>query len=113
MLSFLVAADDVDFFTMANLFPEDTGLPFVVWISPRGNARHDARIKVARTDRATEFVASVAIRPEPRLAAGDLSAADLALAAQWITLNRETLLAYWDGEIQRTKEVFERLLPLP
>jgi hypothetical protein len=113
MLKHIPTHDDTDLFTMANLFPEDTGLPFVVWISPRGAARPDARIKVAKSERATEFVASVAIRPEPRLAAGHLSTAELALAARWITLNRDVLLAYWDGEIQRTKEVFERLQPLP
>jgi hypothetical protein len=104
--------DGTDFFTLANLFPEDTGLPFVVWISPKGNARHDARVKVARTDRATEFVASVALRPEVRIAAGELSSADLALLAAWIAPNRDVLLDYWDGRIQRTREIFERLVPL-
>ena len=35
-----------DFFEMANLFPADTGLPMVVWVSERGDARHDLRVKV-------------------------------------------------------------------
>ena len=36
-------------FEMANLFPKHTGLPFVVWISYRGGARHDvARQGVAQ-----------------------------------------------------------------
>jgi len=112
MLGFLTTKEEPDFFTMANLFPEDTGLPFVVWISPRGNARHDARIKIASTSRATDFIASVAIGPEPRLAAGQLVPEHLALAVRWITLNREVLLGYWDGTIQRTKDVFDQLRPL-
>lgn len=112
MLPLESTAEEPDLFTMANLFPEDTGLPFVVWISPRGNALHDARIKVARSERATDFVASVAIRPEPRLVAGHLSGEDLALAIRWIELNRDVLIAYWDGGIQRTREAFERLQPL-
>ena len=33
-----------DLFEMANLFPVTTGLPMTVWVSPRGNARHDVRI---------------------------------------------------------------------
>jgi len=37
---------DVDLFTMTNLFPRRTGLPMTVWVSPRGRARHAARIKV-------------------------------------------------------------------
>jgi hypothetical protein len=38
-----------DLFEMANLFPCTTGLPMTVWVSPRGNARHDVRIKVNLT----------------------------------------------------------------
>jgi hypothetical protein len=35
-----------DTFEMANLYPRDTGLPMTIWVSPRGRARHDARINV-------------------------------------------------------------------
>jgi len=35
-----------DLFETANLFPRTTGLPMTVWVSPRGNARRDVRIKV-------------------------------------------------------------------
>ena len=38
--------DDIE---MANLYPRDTGLPMTVWVSPRGRARHDARVKVCLT----------------------------------------------------------------
>ena len=38
--------DGDDLFEMANLFPRTTGLPMTVWVRPRGNARHDVRIKV-------------------------------------------------------------------
>jgi hypothetical protein len=38
-----------DLFQMANLFPRTTGLPVTVWVSPRGNARHDVRVKVNMT----------------------------------------------------------------
>jgi hypothetical protein len=37
-----------EFFDVANLFPKHTGLPFVVWISYRGGARHDIRVKVSQ-----------------------------------------------------------------
>ena len=36
-------------FEVANLFPRTTGLPMTVWVSPRGNARHDLRVKVDMT----------------------------------------------------------------
>ena len=38
-----------DLYTMSNLSPRRTGLPFVVWISPKGGALHDVRVKVSRT----------------------------------------------------------------
>ena len=35
-----------ELFEMANQFPRTTGLPMTVWVSPRGNARHDVRVKI-------------------------------------------------------------------
>ncbi len=68
------AADETeDLFEMANLSPALTGLPMIVWISERGRARHDARVKVslvhgrrARPDR----TASVSVRPNVEVVAG-------------------------------------------
>ena len=42
------AAEGQALFEMANLRPERTGLPFVVFISQKGGARHDVRVTVAR-----------------------------------------------------------------
>ena len=42
------AADD-ELFQMVNLYPRSTGLPMTIWVGPRGNARHAARIKVNMT----------------------------------------------------------------
>ena len=39
-------AEGDELFEMANLFPRTTGLAMTVWVSPRGNARHDVRVKV-------------------------------------------------------------------
>jgi hypothetical protein len=41
-----VETETEDLFEMANLYPDTTGLPMTVWISPRGNARLDLRVKV-------------------------------------------------------------------
>jgi len=38
-----------ELFEMANLFLRTTGLPMTVWVSPRGNARHDVRVKINMT----------------------------------------------------------------
>lgn len=97
-----VRREPQDLYEMANLFPEDTGLPVTVWVSPRGRARHAARIKVCRgpgNRMVPSNTAVVAIEPEPRLVEGRLQAAYLRPVMQWTILNREALLAYWNGEI--------------
>lgn len=100
-------------FDMANLRPERTGLPFVVFISQRGGARHDVRIKIAPGPkvRPSEMV-TVAIRPNARIVRGRLDPSDLALLRRWIELNRETLIKYWDGDIDYTEDAIAALQPI-
>jgi hypothetical protein len=86
-----------------------------VWVSPRGNARHDIRIKVNMThgDRMDiTNTAVVAVRPTPRILAGQLSPADEQAVFQWITLNSEPLVSYWEGQIDTARLIY-RLKPLP
>lgn len=100
-----------ELFEMANLYPRDTGLPMTVWISPRGHARHDVRVKVCRKHgnrMDADDTASVSVRPSPTVMAGDLDLADLKAVSAWITLNAEALVEYWDGELS-TLELGGRL----
>lgn len=104
--------DSEALFEMANLFPKHTGLPFVVWISYGGGAQHDVRVKVSRGPKALRSeMASVAIRPNIRVVEGKLSAADLALLARWVELNRDLIMKYWDGEID-TKDAVDAIRPV-
>ncbi len=106
---------DADFFLMANLFPADTGLPMVVWVSERGHARHDVRIKVNQAHGTRILpgnLATVAVRPSPRLIAGQLSTADLQAVSEWIRLNETTLVAYWEYRIS-IAGLMQRLQRLP
>ncbi len=93
------AADDL--YEMANLFPRTTGLPMAVWVSPRGRARHDARIKVSLTPGRIDIghTAVVGIRPSPRLIEGKLAPADLELVSQWIRENEDALIDFWNETI--------------
>jgi hypothetical protein len=107
--------NDDTLFEMANLFPADTGLPMVIWASERGHARHDVRIKVNQSHGTRMLpgdLATVAVRPAPRLVAGQLSGADLQLVRQWIALNEATLVDYWEYRIS-TPEFVCRLQKLP
>jgi hypothetical protein len=104
-------ADTEDIFHMTNLSPRMTGLPMAVWASPRGNARHDVRIKVNMThgrQMTIENTAVMALRPAPRVVAGRLSADDRRALSDWIQLNHDALLAYWNEAID-TGQFIERL----
>jgi len=95
---------------MANLFPKHTGLPFVVWISVRGGARHDVRVKVSASAKAVPGeMATVGIRPEVHLIDGEMDAGAFGQLKTWIELNRDTLISYWEGEID-TQDALEALV---
>lgn len=103
--------EEEDFFLMANLRPKHTGLPMTVWVSHKGHARHDARVKVSRTpgDKIDiEDMAVVGVRPTPTLIEGQLDSASLKQVQQWIALNEAVLIGFWDGELD-TVEMLEGL----
>jgi hypothetical protein len=104
-----------DLFEMANLFPVTTGLPMTIWVSPRGNARHDVRIKVHLThgnQMNPANTAVVAVRPSPRAIVGRLAPEDERTVFHWVALNTDALVAYWDGQID-TIQLGHLLKPLP
>ena len=110
-----ITADSDDIFFMTNLSPRMTGLPMSIWVSPRGNARHDVRIKVnmAHGSRMTfDNMAVVAVRPVPRVLVGRLSSEDRRSVVEWLRLNYDAIIAYWDGQID-TGQFIERLRMLP
>ena len=89
----------VDLYLMANLSPLFTGLPFVVWISVRGGAKHDIRVKVSKGPKAQSFI-TVALRPELRVVGdGKLSTKEMNMLKRWVARNWDVLLAYWNVEI--------------
>jgi len=103
-----------ELFEMANLYPRTTGLPMTVWVSPRGNARHDVRIKVNMTHGNQMSVANtavVAVRPTPRVIAGRLSQDDQQAVFNWVEVNAPAIVAYWEGDID-TVQLSEMLKPL-
>ena len=108
------AVESNELYEMANLYPRTTGLPMTVWVGPRGNARHDVRVKVNMAhgnQMNIDNTAVVGVRPSPHVIAGQLSPDDERAVAAWITLNTEAIVAYWDGDID-TLELARTLKPL-
>src|SRR5436853_7165671 len=90
-----IGADDL--FEMANLFPRTTGLPMTVWVSPRGNARHDVRVKVNMTHGNQMNAANTAVigvRPGPPMITGRLAPEDERAVRQCVALNADALIEY-------------------
>ena len=102
-----------DGFDVTSLSPRQTGLPFVVFILQDIGVVPDIRVEVAvslkvrRSDRV-----KVAIRPTVRVTSGQLDAHELELLTRWVDLNRDTLIKYWDGDIEYTDQVFSVLKPI-
>src|SRR5712671_2950549 len=104
-----------ELYEMANLYPRTTGLPMTVWVGPRGNARHDVRIKVNMShgnQMNVDNTAVVGVRPAPHLIAGRLSSQDERVVFEWVGLNAAPIIAYWDGDID-TAELIQALKRLP
>jgi hypothetical protein len=108
---FAAEAQSDGLFEMANISPKRTGLPFVVWISPKAGAPHDVRVKVSKGPKvhSTDLV-SVAIRPDFHVVrGGKITADDLALLKKWVELNYDVIVKYWDGDIEYTEDAIAAL----
>lgn len=94
------------------LVPSQTGLPMAVWITENEGYQHDVRVKVSTIHGGRgswRGAPSVGVRPTVHeIVAGSLPAADVALVRRWIDLNRDAIVAFWDGVIN-TAEVLARL----
>jgi hypothetical protein len=93
-----------------------------VWVSPRGNARHNVRVKVNMThgDQMTiSNTAVVGVRPSPHIITGQLSSRDEQAVFEWVALNTDALIEYREGRIdtiqlgQALKRVNSRDLGTP
>jgi hypothetical protein len=97
----------------ANLRQSTTGLPFVVWISPRAGARHGVRVKVSVGPHfGPEQRGGYALRPFRHVDGPRLNQIDEALLERWADANQDVLVAYWDGTIPFTQDAINKLAPV-
>ena len=98
------------------LLPRRTGLPMAVWITENEGYPHDVRVKVSPLHGGRgswSSAPSIGVRPQPHeIVPGSLAASDVGLVSDWIILNRDTIIAFWDGVIDFA-EVAQRLQRLP
>jgi hypothetical protein len=97
-------------FGMANLRRKTTGLPFIVFISQRDEARHAARVKISPEPRVrAEEMSSYSISPFEWKEGPRLSNSEEHLLGRWIDMNARVLLDYWNGQIEYTEDAVDQL----
>lgn len=78
---------------MANLLPKRTGLPYTIWYGPK-ESRHRPRVKVSIGNGK-----ELSIEIESHKVLGDVNKIDkseLTKIFEWLDLNRNILLRYWN-----------------
>ena len=97
---------------MSNLSPRETGLDFVVFVSPR-MASHAACIEVTLPPWGSKPEAVYTLTPFG-VAAGEpwLSRHQEELLRAWVELNLAALLAFWDGAILYDEDLRAKLVPI-
>lgn len=112
---FVDYSDDDEAADMASFRKDVTGVDNTVFVSTKGRARHAARIKIAIDPpdslNAASASASMAIHDFSVIGAY-VPPHIVEQAKQFIGRNRETLLAFWNCEID-TLELTRRLKPPP
>jgi len=98
-------------YEVANLRPETTGLPFVVWISQQAGARHDVQVKVAHSPKLREAsdLGTYAVRSFRHVEGPRLSSDEEKLLRRWVELNQQALVDFWDARIEYTEDVLKAL----
>lgn len=87
-----------------NLLQKDTGLPFIIFISIKGNSKHGPRIKVQNNY--SQYVQpgsmfSVTVSDSPRVIgdATGIKHKDLNKVLKFVIKHKEAILALWNNEI--------------
>lgn len=101
---------------MASLPPEKTGLPLTLWIRPEEGSQHGPRVKVSKFPNKARFSDkdsfSISISDTPKIVSGDTSgvkAKDLELIFSFIKNKKDSLLRFWNKELENIKELEKEL----
>lgn len=104
-------------YEMANLGPKKTGLPYGIWISHKGSARHGPRIKAypnGYSDKKAVIVISVDSNPSVirRPRSPKVSAQNVNRLIEYVKKNEGILRQYWDDNDMDTDDLVAGLISL-
>lgn len=92
-----------------NMLPEDTGLPFRIWVSEKSYVPESHVPRLKAHDFKKGVAASISIEDPIRILVGKLPPGTFALISSYIKHNQGLLLALWNEEISH-KEYEKRQL---
>jgi hypothetical protein len=89
---------DEDLFEFTDLGSHLTGLPFSVWVRPSMGLRREVWVGVSpdRYNWGGCDLIQVAVRPDVRVVKGKMSNKDLAALRQWVELNQDMIVKFWN-----------------
>lgn len=103
---------------MANLYPQKTGLPVVMYFGEVGD-QHGPRIKVSNTtgkfNKSDNFVVSVDTNPEIKAGKAKFAQSELDDIFDWIKLNHDVLMQLWqihetgDGDVDTALAALKKI----
>lgn len=114
-----IEANKQPLYEFADLVPEDTNLCCVIWVDGPRNMKHAKRIKF-QNNTANKLndgeMIPITISDNPQIPKSvksklQIKEKDLTRIKEWIILNKETLLAYANGDIT-TKQLYQKIKPL-
>jgi len=96
-------------YEMANIRPDETNLPMVIWIFPKtGKEKHSARIKVSKKygEKASDDMFTITI-PDYEIIGdtGNIKKQDIEKVIAFVKLNEQVILQVWEDKISPAKAV--------
>ena len=93
---------------MVNLHQEDTGIDTIIWVDH--NWPNQKPFIMALTSLGK---VSISIEDEPKVLEPDILTDDISAVIQWIRLNKDVLLDYWNEELYPTAQLLQQIKKLP
>ena len=93
---------------MVNLHQEDTGINTIIWVDHKW-PDHEPFI-MALTSLGNVLIS---IEDKPKVLEPDILTDDISAVIQWICLNKDVLLDYWNEELYPTAKLLQQIKKLP
>ena len=95
--------------SMVNLHQEDTGIDTVIWVSHECPDYKPFIMTLTSTGKVL-----ISIEDEPKILQPDKqpNGDDILDVVQWIRLNKDLLLAYWDDDLYPTSQMLQHIKKL-